>query len=668
MSSLGSLLVLAALLASVVGAALAFAGGARKVPAAVEWARRLAYAFAALLLAANVVMEVALLKLDFSVHYVAEVGSREVPMWVRGVSLWSSLEGSILFWGLVLGVYVVLGARTLKRFPREEPWGLGVLLACGTFFAFLIAGPASPFGTVSPVPPDGPGPNPLLQNSPLMIIHPPMLYLGYVGMVVPFALAAAALFSGKLGPALLQSLRRWTIVPWLFLTVGIILGAWWAYDVLGWGGYWGWDPVENAPLMPWLTAAAAVHAMLVIERRKVLRGWAVGLVLTSFLLTILGTFMTRSGVFNSVHAFSQSNIGPTFLTFLALCLVFSVLLLALRMDKLGRPGNLEQAVSREGFVVLGNLVLVVIMLTVLLGTVFPLIAQAVEGIQVSVGEPYFDRMTVPLAVAVLFLMGIGPALPWGRSGAQEWKPLIASAVAGAVLAALGLVLGARDPWLLVTLFAAGLTLHVTLVEMFRPVAQRLKHGRGLVAALKDELGAGRRRLGGYLAHLGIVVALVAVGVSHVGKLENDVTLTQGQSAAVGHYVFKLGGIRTVNEPQRQRLVAHFDVLRDGKPVGALEPALNYYFTQREPIGTPAVRTSLTDDFYLSAMSVDPGSGTVGLRAFVNPMVGWLWVGALIVAAGLLLAGWPRGRTAEAAALEAEAQGASVPSAAPAEPA
>lgn len=642
MGTLGNLLVLGALFAASSGAVLGFMGAARNAPAATAWARRCAIAFALLLLGANVVMEAALLTPDFSVSYVAHVGSRTAPTWVRIVSLWSSLEGSILFWGAMLGAYVLAAVRTFRKHVREEGWGLGVLLVCGSFFAFLIAGPANPFGVVSPVPADGPGPNPLLQNHILMVVHPPLLYCGYVGMVVPFSLACSALLAGRLGPALLKSLRLWMIVPWMFLGAGIVMGAWWAYEVLGWGGYWGWDPVENAPLLPWLTMTAALHSALVVERRELLRGWTVSLVLVTYLLTILGTFMTRSGIFNSVHAFAQSDIGPTFLVFLASCLIFTVVLLSARLGRLGAEASIDRSVSREGFVVLGNLVLVMLMVTVLLGTVFPLVTEAVRGVQISVGEPYFNKMTVPMAVALLFLMGVGPALPWGRASAASVRArILPPLAAGLAVVVLALLFGARHGWLLASLFCGGYAMEVTLVSMFRPFFVRLTNGRGFAAALRSELGAGRRRFGGYLAHAGVIVLLAGVGVSATGKIQTEVSLKTGQAAQLGRYTLTFLGVDTVTESNRESLVARVAVAKDGHADGMLKPKLNYYFTQREPVGTPAVRSGLREDLYLSAMSIDPEGGRLGLRAFVNPMVIWIWIGTCIVLLGSLLAVWPR---------------------------
>src|SRR5712671_4779566 len=432
---LGRILILMALLAASAGALVGFVTGVRPNASGWKWARRLAYAFAAFMVLANLTMEYALLTHDFSVSYVAHVGSRRVPTWVSIVSLWSSLEGSILFWGLVMGVYIAVATwRNADKYPEYMPYAVGVWLACGAFFSFLLAGPAQPFATVPNPSIDGPGPNALLQNHYLMVIHPPFLYSGYVGMTIPFGLACAALLVGRLGNDFIRPLRNFLLVSWIFLTCAIVLGGWWAYEVLGWGGYWAWDPVENASFLPWLTATAALHSALLVERKAVLKGWTATLVIATYLLTILGTFMTRSGVFNSVHSFTQSAIGPTILVFLAAILLFSVVLLALRIDSLEAEGRLESAVSREGMFLVNNLFFVVFTFTVLVGTVFPLVVEAIKGKQMSVGRPYFDAMVVPVGTALLFLLGVGPALPWGKVSRKEMlrallPPLITGAIA-----------------------------------------------------------------------------------------------------------------------------------------------------------------------------------------------------------------------------------------------
>jgi cytochrome c-type biogenesis protein CcmF len=640
-AGLGRLLIVLALATAALGSVLAFAAGRGDVARGAAWARRLAYLFSTLMAAANLLMVYALVTHDFTVSYVVQVGSRAVPTWVSVVSLWSSLEGSILFWGLVLGGSGARAARAVgNRHPEYLPYSVGVWLACGAFFGFLLAGPAQPFLHVPHPPADGPGPNPLLQNHVLMMVHPPFLYLGYVGMTIPFGLASAALLKGRLGQAFLEPLRTWLLLPWVFLTIAIVLGGWWAYEVLGWGGYWAWDPVENASLLPWLTATAALHSAILTERKGILKGWTVTLVLATFLLTILGTFMTRSGVFNSVHSFTQSAIGPTILVFLAIALVWSVLLLGLRIDRLAPEGRLEDPRSRDAAFLVNNLLFVILTFTVLLGTVFPLLVEAFKGLQMSVGRPYFDRMAVPVGAALLFLMGVGPALPWGRATGDQMKRALLPPIAGGLaLAALGYALGVRSPWTLLTLAFGGYTAQVTLGEMWLPLRQRMRaHGEGVAQAFVEaQVRRGRRRFGAYVVHAGAVVVSVAIAVSSTMGEHREMQLKEGETARLGAYTLTFVKAEQRNEPHRQSLVARILVTRGDREVGEMQPRMNHYQSMREPIGTPAVRTFLTEDLYLSVMNVDPDRGTLGLLAMVKPMVGWIWVATAIMGLGGLLA-------------------------------
>jgi cytochrome c-type biogenesis protein CcmF len=645
-SAVGRGLLLLSLLVAVAGACVGLATGQRPTATSWLWCRRLAYAFGATMAAANLLMVYALLARDFSVSYVAQVGSRSIPDWVAVVSLWSSLEGSILFWGLVLGGYVVAATYAHRdQHPEYMPYATGIWLACGAFFALLLAGPAQPFGTVSPVPPDGPGPNPLLQNHVLMMVHPPCLYLGYVGLTIPFGLACAALLRGRLGPDLLRPLRTWLLLPWIFLSVAIVLGGWWAYEVLGWGGYWAWDPVENASFLPWLTATAALHSAILTERKGVLKGWTATLVLATYVLTVLGTFMTRSGVFNSVHSFTQSEIGPTILAFLGLVLAFSVALLALRLDSLTTEGRLQGGASRDGAFLVNNLLLVLFTFTVLVGTVFPLVVEAVKGTQMSVGRPYFDRMSVPIGLGLLLLMGVGPALPWGAATGAQVRAALLPPVGGGILFVLaGLALSVRNPWTIAALFFGGFTAQVTLRELWRPVRPRLQAGESLPAAVIDsQLRRGRRRFGGYVVHAAVVMVVIAIAVSSTMQTSKELVLKEGESATVGAYTLTYLGPEQRTEPHRTALVARVAVRRGEREIGVLEPRMNHYDTQREPIGTPAVRSSIAEDLYLSVMNIDPQGGTLGLLALVNPLVGWIWLGTGLMAAGGVLALLPAGR-------------------------
>ena len=403
-------------------------------PGLVRFGRRCAYVTLAAAVAAFAVMEWALFARDFSIEYVAENVARATPGLYTFTAAWAALEGSILLWILALTGYV---AFTTWRFRDRagDPlvaWATIVALGVTLFFFVLTLGPANPFREVAgAVPGDGRGPNALLQNHPLVAFHPPALYLGYVGFTVPFSFAVAALVTGRFGEGWLADVRRTTVVAWGFLTVGIVLGMWWSYEVLGWGGYWGWDPVENASLLPWLTGTAFIHSVMVQERRGMLRVWNLSLVLATFCLTILGTFLTRSGVVTSVHAFSQSDIGPWLLAFLGVAAFGSVALVAWRADRLRTPARIDSPVSREAAFLLNNLLFGGFALVVLTGTVFPLLAEALDDRQLSVGEPYFERMGTPIGIALLFLMAVGPQLPWrAASGEVLRRRLLVPAWAG----------------------------------------------------------------------------------------------------------------------------------------------------------------------------------------------------------------------------------------------
>ena len=446
-AQLGYGLLTIATVAAALGFATLGAGLATRRVALLELGRRYIAVVLGAVVAAFVVMETALFGHDFTIKYVADNVARATPGLYTFTAAWGALEGSILLWALLLSVYV---AVTMWRFRHRSAdplvaWASLVQYGVLLFFLALMLFSANPFKELTgAVPLDGAGPNPLLQNHPLVAIHPPFLYAGYVGFAIPFSFAIAALVTGRFGEGWLAAVRRTTLVSWGFLTIGIVLGAWWSYSVLGWGGYWGWDPVENASLLPWLTATAFIHSVMVQERRGMLRVWNLSLVLATFCLTILGTFLTRSGVINSVHAFSQSSIGPWLLTFLGIVAFGSVGLVAWRGDKLRSPGRIDSAVSREAAFLLNNLLFAGFALVVLTGTVFPLLVEALQDKQITVGEPYFTRLGVPIGIALLFLMAVGPVLPWrAASGELLRNRLLIPAWAGALTLVIALVAGAH---------------------------------------------------------------------------------------------------------------------------------------------------------------------------------------------------------------------------------
>ncbi|MBJ6763902.1 heme lyase CcmF/NrfE family subunit [Myxococcaceae bacterium JPH2] len=667
--AIGNALVLGGLAFAAFGAVVGLVTGMRRTEAGFPWVMRAVWGFCACMVGANATMVYALVTHDFSVKYVAQVGSRATPLVYTVVSLWSALEGSILFWGFIMAVYVGAFAWIHRReHARYMSLALGTMLAVGVFFAFLIAGPANPWGAMSPVPADGPGPNALLQNHVLMIIHPPMLYSGYVGMTVPFGVAVAGLLRGEIGEAWMAPLRRWTMVAWLFLSVGIILGSWWAYAVLGWGGYWAWDPVENASFLPWLTATAFMHSTMVQERKRMLKLWTLSLALASFVLTILGTFMTRSGIFNSVHSFTQSDIGPTFLVFIAVLLVVCIGLLAARGHLLIPEGRLTSLASREASILVNNLVFVAITFTVLLGTLYPLVSEAVRGIRVSVGEPYFNKMAVPGGIAVLFLMGVGPVLPWGTPDkATLRQQFIIPTLVGLVVTGACLAAGLRGVYPLLTFGLAGFVTVVTLRELALPVTVRMRERKeGLGTALVTAASKARRRFGGYVVHLGIVVIIVAVAASSSYVEHTSGTLRLGQTMNLGGYQMKYLGLSSGEEPHRTFVAARVEVTAPNGSVAELRPRMNYYERSTDPIGTPAVRESVKEDFYMSLMAFSEQAGTASFNVWVFPLVGWIWYSIPLLLVGTLIALWPQRRSAAVAARPAPVVGAGPPVAGDAE--
>ncbi len=591
--------------------------------------------------AAVLAMVYGLVSHDFSISYVAQVGSRSTPLFFTIISLWGALEGSILFWVWVLSLWAALVVWRNREIPgRLIPYTGVVLLGISAFFLILLVGPANPFGLVTPVPNDGPGPNPLLQNHVLMAVHPPLLYLGYVGMSVPFAFAIAALISGDAGKdSWLRLTRRWTLLAWGFLSAAIIAGMWWSYEVLGWGGYWAWDPVENASFLPWLTATAFLHSVMVQERRGMLRLWNVNLIVSTYALTILGTFLTRSGVLSSVHAFTTGTIGYYFLAFIAVVLIVSLVLVAGHSEELRGEGRLDAPIARETVFLLNNLFLTAFMFTVLLGTLFPLVAEAVRGVKVSVGEPFYNRMTLPLCAALLFLMGVGPALPWRRSDlAQARAKLMMPGIVALVVAVLSAIMLTRNPYAVAAFAFASFAIVCNVREYWLGAAARRRaHGEAPATALVNLIAANRRRYGGYLAHIGVVAVALGVAASSAFRKEHDATLKRGETMSVAGFELQLDSLWGREEPQRAVIGATMLVMRDGREVGRLTPRMNFYRTQDQPVPTPAVRSRPWGDLYLNLMAFEPNGSSATIRAITEPLVPWIWIGGGIICLGALVA-------------------------------
>ncbi len=694
MTTFGRALLIIALLtaAYAVFAALRGARGGGR-----EWvvsARRAVYSLAALLTAAVIVLESAFVRSDFSFGLVADNSSTTTPTFYKLTAMWSSQSGSLLLWVWVLSLFsaAVLFA-TRHRLREIVPWATAVLGALAAFFCALIVFKVSPFTSIASPPAEGAGLNPLLRH-PSMMFHPPMLYSGYVGFAIPFAFAIGALAARRVDAEWIRATRRFSLIAWTFLSVGILLGARWSYSELGWGGYWGWDPVENASLMPWLVGTAFLHSMIVQEKRDMLKVWNVSLIAGAFTLALLGTFLVRSGILDSIHAFGASTVGGWFLALIAVVVAGTTALIVSRLGDLRTERRIDSLLSREAFILLNNLVLVGLCFVVFWGTFFPLISEAVTGDKASVGPPWFDRYTVPLALVLVLLSGIGPLLAWRRVTLAQIRRVFAvpAAIALATLVALALFTQAADntPSLILFTFAA-FTIASVAGEFWRGIrARRHVSSETAPTALVSMVRRNRRRYGGYVVHLGIAVVLLGVAASSAFSDQVDVRLAPGQTARVGDYQVRY--VRPTSGVSNEKLDfgAVLDVRRDGKRVALLRPSRSYFpsldgamgpigrFFGGESTSEVGLKAGLRRDVW-TAMQPDLSVLEPGIRAgnrqladvgpraqafaiaflagtyvkkappatfrmIVNPMVSWIWLGGLIGLGGALVALWPSALT------------------------
>ena len=577
-------------------------------------------------------MQRALQVRDYSLAFVQEVGSSTTPTLYNVAAMWSALEGSILLWVLVLSMFTAAVAWRFRKRVDDAlvGWALVVMFVVSAFFGLVSFGPANPFAAGPPVPFgfDGPGPNPLLQNHILVLFHPPILYLGYVGFTVPFAFAIAALITGRFGEGWLMETRRWALFSWGFLTIGILLGGWWSYEVLGWSGVWAWDPVENASLLPWLTGTAYIHSVLVQQRRGMLRVWNLSLLVATFALTILGTFLTRSGVVNSVHAFAAGEVDGYLLGFFGLVVVVSLGLIAWRGDRLRSPGVMDSPISREGFFLANNVIFTVFAFIVLLGTVFPLIVEALQDRQTVVGAPYFDRLSMPIGITLLFLMAVAPVLPW-RKASQELlrERLFWPAWCGAGTLAVAVFVGA-DGWAPLVAFAlAGFAAGAALRQI--ALSTRRQGWRGFLG----------RANGGMVVHLGVILIAVALVASNAYTTSSRIELRQGEVVDwEGH---TLEFVEVVNDTDDRVDVVRADIRVDGDKIYG--PAFTTYLQMGQPVLTPSVMTGITHDLYLTLAGTSPppvGATEVAVQVFKKPLILWLWIGGGLMALGTILSAFP----------------------------
>jgi cytochrome c-type biogenesis protein CcmF len=636
-------------------AVVAFSGRWRGRPGLATSIERSSYAVSIALWVAALALWKALFSHDFSLSYVYSYTSRNLPEYYLFSALWAGQQGSLLFWALVLSTFAALAqAVTPRRFGELLPWVGGVTATVTAFFlvVMLFADHGSPFERLPVIPPDGNGLNPQLQN-PGMVMHPPMLYLGYISLTIPFAFALAALLSGRLDSAWLVAIRRWTLLSWLFLSIGITIGMWWAYVELGWGGYWAWDPVENASLLPWLTVTAFLHSVMIQEKRGMLKRWTLGLVIGSFLLSIFGTFITRSGVIASVHSFAQSNVGAFFLTFLVLTSVASFGLLYLRWDRLAPEAEIEAVISREAAFLYNNLVLIGIAFSVLWGTLFPILSEAVRGTKITVGPPFFNRVNVPLGLLLLALTGIGPLVAWRKATVANLRrqfmvPLGVGLVTGLALFAAGM----RDGYPLLALALAGFVLGTVGLEFWRGVRARIRmYAEPAVMAFGRLIALNRRRYGGYLIHTAMVVYFAAfAGMAFT--VTQEATLSVGQSVELaspfGHsYRLTHLGVSQYDVFNRKVSAATLEVRVDGRRTGVIRSEKRQHVDSFgrptfQPSTEVGIRSTLQEDLYVVyAGSVD-GTERSSFRITINPLVWWVWFGGVALVVGGLVTMWPTG--------------------------
>jgi cytochrome c-type biogenesis protein CcmF len=631
--------------ATVVGFVLALYGAIAAVVGArtgrAEWLRtgeRAAVGVWVLITACIALMLYAFLTFDFSVRYVAINTNRGTPFYYRITALWGALEGSIVLWSWMLSIYtLIVVVQYRRRQPELYPWVLSVMLGIIAFFLLIMTIPAPPFERLTPIPPDGRGLNPLLEDSG-MITHPVALYLGFTGFTVPFAFAMAALIIGRTGEEWITITRRWTIIAWYFLALGLLIGGWWSYHVLGWGGYWAWDPVENAAFMPWLTATAFLHSVMVQERRRMLKLWNLSLIILTFGLTLFGTFLTRSGIIGSVHSFTQGSIGVFFLSFLSLVLLGSFSLLAWRMERLRAESQLDSIVSRESTFLLNNLFLVAATFTVFFGTVFPLLSEAVRGVKVSVGAPFFNLVNIPVFLALLFLMGIGPLIAWRRASAENLrrnflKPVLAGIVAAAILR----LFGVGNVLVLVAMALVIFVSATIVLDYARAVRARRRSGEGWGAATWGLLLRQNRRYGGFIVHLGVLVVALGVAGSQAWSVQTETTLEKGQSVELAGYRVRFDGLEASEESNHGKVTGTFSVTSGRHWDAMLHPGRKFYPQEQTPIAAVDYRLGFIEDVYLvlGDFSRDGSQATIKLQ--VNRMVSWLWLGGFVLTLGAALA-------------------------------
>jgi cytochrome c-type biogenesis protein CcmF len=609
-----------------------------------ETARRAGIASFAIVFLAAVVLVVAAFQNDFSIAYIFHHSNRDLPAPYKFATLWSGQEGSLLFWALLLSAYGLVLRLRYKTDVRLFAYASVIIAAVQGFFLLLLNFAANPFGVMQgSLPPDGNGLNPLLQY-PEMVIHPPMLYLGYVGFTIPFAFALAALIMRYPGEKWIQITRRWTMVTWGFLTCGVFLGAHWAYSVLGWGGYWGWDPVENASLMPWLTGTAFLHSVMMQEKRGMLKTWNMWLIFSTFMLSIFGTFLTRSGVVSSVHAFAQSSIGDWFVGFFVIIFATCLFFYVKNRSYLRTEHKLESLVSRESSFLFNNLLLLVACFTVLWGTLFPVLSEWVQGTKVTVGPPFFNRVNVPVALLLLLLTAVGPLLAWRRTSVESLKrnflwPAIGALLTGVLLVALGM-----RPWNDVSYFYSLMTIMLSVLVALTVISEFVRGGRvigrhtgqNLFASMVQLAHRNTRRYGGYIVHFGVIVIMIGFADS-VFNQDKEQEMGFGDKMTIGPYTLVCQSYTQDDNPNYGSEWAVMNVFKGGKQIATLNPERRFYKASQQTSTMVANRSTPQEDLYVVYEGQNPETGKPIIKVHLNPLVMWIWIGVWIMLVGTVVA-------------------------------
>jgi len=642
MENLGSLAILLAFCVAIYSTVASVVGRLKSKPLLVVSARRAAYVTWALLTLAAFVLVSSLMRGDYRFSYVAEHSNRTLPMLYKFAAWWGGQEGSLLFWSWLLSTYTaVVVFSNRRRHAGMMPWVLAVLTTVQTFFLLLNNFIANPFqmlatdGLIVDVK-DGNGLSPLLQY-PAMAIHPPMLYLGYVGFAVPFAFAMGSLITRQPGDAWIATTRRWTLVTWLFQSTGIMLGAAWAYHVLGWGGYWGWDPVENASLLPWIAGTAFLHSVMMQEKKGMMKVWNMVLISTTFFLCILGTFLTRSGVVQSVHAFARSEIGKYFVSFLALGIAAVIYLILERLDYLKSEAQLESVVSRESSFLFNNLILLASCFAVLWGTLFPVISEAISGDKISLDADWYNRLMVPIGLFLLFLTGVGPLFSWRRTSVDslrrnfQWPGIASLVLVGALIAA-----GIRHFYALIS-FGFCLFVALTVIIEFYKGAHAIgvKNHMNLLRATAELTHRNTRRYGGYLVHMGIVLMFIGF-TGHAFNLSEVKELNNGDKMTIGKYELRMVNLAQGENENYAWHRATMAVTKNGEYIDTLEPEKRFYKASRQGTSEVGIRQRPNEDLYLNFGGMSDDNQRAVIQAYVFPLVSWIWVGTLVVILGTLV--------------------------------